>query len=137
MLVIIPNGVHATHPCGSCLPGCGEIISTACICVLVRASVRLPGCSSSILLAGARGRNRIRIASSSGVQQNFHRAVLGAYFLLYQKNKKQCRPLPIKPPLVLRPSNSSPFLYFLSFFFLGMEGFQCCCLCVLSHPEGS
>lgn len=50
VLVIIPNGVHATHPCGSCLPGCGEIISTACICVLVRASVRLPGCSSSILL---------------------------------------------------------------------------------------
>lgn len=39
------------------------------------------------------------------------------FFVVPKKNKKQCHPLLIKPQLVLRPSNGSPFLYFLSFFF--------------------
>lgn len=54
------------------------------------------------------------------------------FFVVPKKN--QCHPLLIKPPPVLRPSNSSPFLYFLFFSFLGWRAFSAV-VCVFYHIQ--
>lgn len=131
MLVVVPNGVAPIRILSSWLWGNDLHCVHLCARVLIRASVRLPGCSSSILLACATGpksdKDCVIMRCSAKLSQS---SSWSLFFVVPKKKqkKKQSHPLLIKPQLVLRPSQqlSLPvFSLFFSFFRLSVLLFSC------------